>query len=212
MAIAPIVAFFVFDLGRYLTLDALRGAWVELDAFCRAYPVRAVVLFVIAYLALAALSLPGSGPLSLVGGALFGSAGGTAIVSLASAVGATVAFSVSRFLLRDIVQRRFGRHLRTLNRRVDRDGAYYLFALRMVPGIPHGPVNLLAGLTSMRALTFYLTTQMGVLPACMLYVNAGTRLASLDSPDAILSPAWAVTLSLAGLLPLAVRGLSRVRL
>jgi len=210
-AAAAVAAYFVLDLGRFLTLDALRGAWVELDSYHRAYPVSAVAFVFLAYLALAALSLPGAGTLALAAGALFGLVGGTVVVSFASATGATIAFLLSRFLLHHLVQRRFGRRLEALNRIVDRDGAYYLFALRLLPGVPYGLVNLLMGLTSMRALTFYLVTQAGALPACVLYVDAGRRLASLESLDGIIALGWVVSLSLFGLAPLVARKLSRIK-
>jgi len=211
-AAAAVAGYFVLDLGRFLTLDALRGTWVELDSYTRAYPVSAVAFVFLAYLALAALSLPGAGTLALAAGALFGLVGGTVVVSFASATGATIAFFLSRFLLRHLVQQRFGRRVEALNRIVARDGAYYLFALRLLPGVPYGVVNLLMGLTSMRALTFHLVTQAGALPACVLYVNAGRQLASLQSLDAIVSPGLVVSLSLLGLVPLVARNLSRIRL
>lgn len=208
---AAVAAYFVLDPGRFLTLDALRGAWVELDSYYRAYPVRAVALFFVAYVALAVLSLPGAAALTLAAGALFGLVAGTVVVSFASATGATLAFLLCRFLLRHFAQRRFGPRLGAVNCIVDRDGAYYLFALRLLPGAPHGLINLLMGLTSMRVLTFYLVTQVGVLPACVLYVNAGTRLASLESLGGIVSPGWIVSLSLVGMLPLVALSLSRIR-
>jgi uncharacterized membrane protein YdjX (TVP38/TMEM64 family) len=208
---AAVAAFFVLDLGRFLTLDALRGAWVELDSYYRAYPVRAAAFFFVAYAALAALALPGAAALTLAAGAVFGLVVGTVVVACASASGAVLGFLLSRFLLRSIVQRRFGRRLEAVNRIVDRDGAYYLFALRLLPGVPHGLVNLVMGLTSMRAPTFYLVTQVGVLPACAVYVNAGAQLASLESLGGIVSPGLMVSLSLLGMLPLVARSLSRIR-
>ena len=207
---AAVAAYLLLDFGRFLTLDALRGAWVELDSYYRAYPVRAVAFFFVAYVALAVLSLPGAAALTLAAGALFGPVAGTVVVAFASAIGATLAFLLCRFLLRHVVQRRFERRLGAVNRIVDRDGAYYLFALRLLPGVPHGLINLLMALTSMRALTFYLVTQVGVLPACVLHVNAGARLASLESLGGIVSPGLSVSLALLGMLPLVARSLSRI--
>ena len=212
LALAAAVAAYLFlDLDRFLTLDALRGAWVELDSYYRAYPVRAVAFFFVAYVALAALSLPGAAALTVAAGALFGPVAGTVVVAFASAIGATLAFLLCRFLLRHVVQRRFDRRLGAVNRIVDRDGAHCLFALRLLPGVPQGLVNLLMALTSMRALTFYLVTQVGVLPACVLHVNAGARLASLESLGGIVSPGLSVSLALLGMLPLVARSLSRIR-
>lgn len=204
-------AFLVLDLGRFLTLDALRGAWVELESYARAKPVLAIVLFFLGYVALAGLSLPGAVVMALAAGAVYGVLVGTVVASFASTTGATVAFLISRFLLRDTVQRRFGRRIGAVNRGIERDGVFYLFALRMVPVIPFQLVNLLMGLLPIRGATFFLVSQAGMLSATIFYVHAGTRLAALDSSRELLSPGVIVAFSLVGVLPLVGCKLVRAR-
>jgi len=211
LAAGLIGAFFVHDLERFLTLDALRGAWVELDSYARARPAQAIAVFFVAYVALAGLSLPGVVVMALAAGAVFGALVGTVVASFASTIGATVAFLLSRLVLRDAVQRRFGQRLEAVNRAIDRDGAFHLFALRMVPVLPFRLINLLMGLLPVRGATFYLVSQAGMLPATILYVDAGTRLAALDSSRELLSPGVIVAFSLAGLLPLGARKLAQAR-
>jgi pyruvate/2-oxoglutarate dehydrogenase complex dihydrolipoamide dehydrogenase (E3) component/uncharacterized membrane protein YdjX (TVP38/TMEM64 family) len=151
------------------------------------------------------LSLPGAAIMSLVAGAIFGLLGGTVIVSFASSVGATLAFLASRFLLRDWVQRRFGQQLRAINEGVEREGGFYLFTLRLIPAIPFFAINLAMGLTPMRAWTFYWVSQCGMLAGTIVYVNAGTQLASISTPAGILSPGLIGAFVLLGIFPLVAK-------
>ncbi|MFP8833155.1 FAD-dependent oxidoreductase [Hydrogenophaga sp. XSHU_21] len=206
LAIAgAIAAFFAFDLGRFLSLEQLKqsqAAFAELQA---AHPWRVVAAYFAIYVAATALSLPGATIITLAGGALFGLWWGTLIVSFASSIGATLAFLVARFALRDTVQARFGQRLAEINRGVERDGAFYLFTLRLIPVVPFFVINLLMGLTTMKARTFYWVSQLGMLAGTVVYVNAGTQLARIDSLQGILSPGLLGSFVLLGLFPLAAK-------
>jgi uncharacterized membrane protein YdjX (TVP38/TMEM64 family) len=160
-------------------------------------------------MAVTALSLPVATILTLVGGALFGRGLGTAVVSLASTLGATLAFLLSRYLVRDWVQHRFGERLGPINRGVEKDGAWYLFTLRLLPVVPYFLINLAMGLTPLRVTTFLVVSWLGMLPLTYLYINVGTELASLDSPAGIVSPKVLLALALAGVVPLVLRKLGQ---
>ncbi len=207
-AVAVLVgAFFAFDLGQYLSLDVLKAQQAALDAYTVAHPVAATLIYFLVYVAVTGLSLPGATVMTLAGGAIFGLLWGVVVVSFASTIGATLAFLVSRFLLRDSVQRRFGERLAALNAGVEKDGAFYLFTLRLVPIFPFFVINLAMGLTPIRARTFYWVSQLGMLPATLVYVNAGTQLARLDSLAGVLSPALLGSFALLGLFPLVAKKL-----
>jgi uncharacterized membrane protein YdjX (TVP38/TMEM64 family) len=165
----------------------------------------AVLIYFVVYVAVTALQLPFATLMTLAGGVLFGRWLGTVVVSFASTAGATLAFLLSRYLLRDFVQRRFGRGLEPINRGVERDGAYYLLTLRLVPAFPFFVVNALMGLTPMRVGTYWWVSQLGMLPATFLYVNAGAELGQIKKPEDVLSPTVIVSLVLLGIVPLALR-------
>jgi len=169
-------AFFALDLDRFLTVEALLAGRASLAAFRAAHPVALPAYFFAAYVAVAGTSLPGAAVLTLAGGAIFGLALGTVLVSFASSIGATLAFLSARFVFRDWVQARFGQRLSAINDGIARDGAAYLLTLRLLPIIPFWTVNLLMGLTSVRSWTFYWLSQLGMLPATVIYVYAGTQL------------------------------------
>lgn len=199
------VSFFVFDLQQLLTLDALQQNQRDLAALKAESPwLLAAAVFAL-YLTVTALSLPGAAILTLAVGALFGLTVGTLLVSFASSIGATLAFLAARFVLRDSVQHRFGRRLKAVNAGVEKDGAFYLFTLRLVPAFPFFLINLLMGLTTMRTGTFYWVSQAGMLAGTLVYVNAGTQLAELKSLSDILSPALLFSFTLLGVFPLAAR-------
>jgi pyruvate/2-oxoglutarate dehydrogenase complex dihydrolipoamide dehydrogenase (E3) component/uncharacterized membrane protein YdjX (TVP38/TMEM64 family) len=210
---AAVGAFFVLDLGRFLTLDFVRGQLDAFEAFRAANPWLAVGIYAGIYIGATALSLPGAAILTLVGGALFGLLWGTIIVSFASTIGATLAFLVGRFLFRDAVQRRFEGAMRVLNEGIRRDGSLYLFMIRLVPLFPFFVVNLAMSLTPIRVLPFFVVSQVGMLPGTAVYVNAGTQLASIESVGGILSPRVIGAFVLLGLFPLVatwiVRGVQR---
>ena len=204
---ALVAAFFAFDLDRFASLGALKEQQASVEAWRAANPWRAAGAYVALYVLVAAASLPGAAVLTLAGGALFGVVLGTVLVSCASTLGATLAFLSARVLLRDGVQRRFGGRLGAINDGVRREGAFYLFTLRLVPVFPFFLVNLLMGLTPIGVGTFAAVSQAGMLPATVVYVNAGTQLARLDSLGGILSPGVLLSFTALGLLPLAARRL-----
>lgn len=197
------VCFFWFDLGEYLTLENIQSRSGALRDQVQAHPWWAGTIFFTAYVALTVLSFPGTVILTLLAGALFGLMGGTLLVSFASNVGALIAMLISRFLLRDWVQRRFAKQIASINRGLERDGSFYLFSLRLIPLIPFVLLNPALGLTRVSVWTFWWTTQAGMLPGNAIYVNAGRQLAKLQSVSDILSPSMIGTLILLAVFPLA---------
>jgi len=208
--LSTVAAFFALDLHRELTLEALRASIGDWQAWRDTDPLLAALLFGLAYVAVAALSLPGAAILTLAAGALFGLGWGTLIVSFASSIGATLAFFAARHLLRDSVQGRFGQRLAAIDEGIARDGAWYLFTLRLVPAFPFFLINLLMGLTRLPAFTFYWVSQLGMLAGTLVYVNAGTQLAAVDSLSGILSPGLWLSFALLGVFPWLARGALRI--
>lgn len=206
---AAIAAFFALDLDRYLSLEYFRSQQAAVEAFFQAHPWRTAGIYFAIYVAVTALSVPGAAIMTLIGGAIFGLLWGTVIVSFASTIGATLAFLVARFLLRDTVQRRFGESLRAINEGIRRDGPLYLFMLRLVPAFPFWVINLVMALTPMRAPAFFVVSQLGMLPGTLVYVNAGTQLARIDSPGGILSPGLIGAFVLLGVFPLIAQWIVR---
>ncbi|KUJ84171.1 MULTISPECIES: TVP38/TMEM64 family protein [Microbulbifer] len=199
---ALVVAFFLFDLNEWLTLDRLKQGQNQFAAWQAESPLLVGLLFTLLYILVTGLSLPGAAIMSLAAGALFGLLWGTVIVSFASSIGATLAFLVARYLLHDWVQTRFADRLQAINRGVEQEGAFYLFALRLVPVFPFFIINILMGLTRIRTWTFYWVSQVGMLPATVVYVNAGTQLAHIESLGDILSPGLVFSFVLLGTFPL----------
>jgi len=200
-----LAAYFLFDLGRYFNLFYIKSQQAELDGYYREHALATIAVFFIAYVTVAALSLPWATVMTLVAGAVFGVLWGTVIVSFASTLGATLAFLASRFILRDSIQARFGDKLKTLNEGIAKDGAFYLFTLRLVPAVPFFVINLAMGLTAIRTWTFYWVSQVGMLAGTVVYVNAGTRIAGIDSMRGILSPTLLASFTLLGIFPLIAR-------
>ncbi|MEW5249595.1 TVP38/TMEM64 family protein [Microbulbifer discodermiae] len=196
------VAFFAFDLNQWLTLESLKQGQEQFAAWQSQSPLLVGLLFTLFYILITGLSLPGAAIMTLAAGALFGLLWGTVIVSFASSIGATLAFLVSRYLLHDWVQNRFGERLQAINRGVAQEGAFYLFALRLVPLFPFFVVNILMGLTKIRTWTFYWVSQLGMLIGTIVYVNAGTQLVQIKSVGDILSPGLVASFVLLGLFPL----------
>jgi len=192
-----------------LTLQGLKARQHALGAWVAGNHLLALFGFFLVYVAVAALSLPGAAILTLAAGALFGVFEGTLLTSFASSIGATLAFLVSRFLLRDSLRAKYGQRLRAFDEGIQRDGALYLFSLRLVPAFPFFLVNLLAGLTTLKTGVFYLVSQVGMLPGTIVYVYAGTQLARIDSLAGILSPGLIAAFVLLGILPLLMRWLTR---
>lgn len=204
--LAAVTAFFALDLGRFFSLDYLKARHDALAALYAAQPWAMRGAYFAVYVAVASLSLPGAAILTLAGGGIFGWAWGLLLVSFASSIGATVSFLTARFILRDSVQARFGTRLGELNKGMARDGAMYLLSLRLIPVVPFFVVNLLMGLTTLRARTFYAVSQLGMLPGTAVYVNAGTQLAAITTLHDIASPGLLGALALLGLFPLVARG------
>ena len=202
---ALVAAFFVLDLGRFLSLDYVKGAQAQLDALYAERPLQVIGAYFAIYVAVTALSLPGAAIMTLLGGAIFGLVVGTVVVSFASTIGATLAMLVARYLLRDGVRARFGARLAEIDKGVQREGAFYLFTLRLVPIFPFFVINLLMGLTAMKARTFFGVSQLGMLAGTLVYVNAGTQLARIDSLAGILSPALVGSFVLLGIFPLVAK-------
>lgn len=207
LILALVAAFFVFDLGQYLTLASLKTQQATLLAQVAAHPWQAALLYFLAYVAVTALSLPGATLMTLLGGALFGLWQGVLLVSFASTLGAALAMLSSRFLLRDWVQRRFARQLLGVEKGMQDEGGFYLFALRLVPLFPFFMINLLMGLTRLPLVTYWWVSQFGMLPGTLVYVNAGRELGQLDSLAGILSPGLLGAFILLGLFPLLARRL-----
>jgi len=200
--VALITTFFMFDLQQYLTLDALKAKQGDIESYRSMHPILAVIIYGLVYVAVTGLSLPGAAILTLLGGAVFGLFWGTIIVSFASTIGATLAFIAARFLFRDTVKSRFGSRMKAVDEGIARDGAFYLFTLRLVPVFPFFMINLTMGLTTLKVRTFYWVSQIGMLAGTVVYVNAGTQLAKIDSLSGILSPALLGSFVLLGLFPL----------
>jgi pyruvate/2-oxoglutarate dehydrogenase complex dihydrolipoamide dehydrogenase (E3) component/uncharacterized membrane protein YdjX (TVP38/TMEM64 family) len=200
LIVAAAAAFFAFGGHRLLSLDNLRALQVDAQAAYAANPVHVGALFFAAYVAVTGLSLPGAAVMTLLGGAVFGLLWGTVIVSFASTIGATLAFLASRFLLRDWVQARFGARLKGVNEGIAKEGAFYLFALRLVPAIPFVAINLLMGLTTMRLWTYFWVSQAGMLAGTIAYVYAGTQLGAFR-----LSAGLIAAFAVLGLFPLAAK-------
>jgi pyruvate/2-oxoglutarate dehydrogenase complex dihydrolipoamide dehydrogenase (E3) component/uncharacterized membrane protein YdjX (TVP38/TMEM64 family) len=204
---ALLTAYFAFDLGQYFSLAYLKSQQAAIDAYYRSNPLPSVAAFFLVYVAVTGLSLPGATIMTLAGGAIFGLLWGTIIVSFASSIGATLSFVASRFVFKDSVQARFGDRLRAINAGIAKDGAFYLFTLRLVPAFPFFVINLVMGLTPMRLPTFYWISQLGMLAGTIVYVNAGTEIAKIDRLSGILSPTLLASFILLGFFPLLAKKL-----
>jgi dihydrolipoamide dehydrogenase len=197
-----IASYFILDLGQYLNLEYIKDNQQAFADYYQANPLLTIAIFFSIYVLVTGLSLPGATIMTLVGGALFGLWTGLIIISFASTLGATLAFLFSRFLLRDSIQQRFGKQLESINEGVKREGAFYLFTLRLVPIFPFFVINLGMGLTSIKVWTFYWVSQLGMFAGTIVYVNAGTQLGQLESLSGILSPGIILSFTLLGIFPL----------
>lgn len=203
--LALLAAFWWLDIGHYLSLDYLKASQAAFRAFFGRHPWLTSLLYVALYVAVTGLSLPGAAVLTLAGGALFGLVEGTLLVSFASSIGALLAFLLARYLFRDSVRQRFSAKLAVVEQGFEREGPFYLFALRLVPLFPFFLINLVVGLLPIRAWTFYWVSQLGMLAGTLAYVNAGTQLATLSSMHGILSPGVLLSFAALGVLPLLAR-------
>lgn len=200
-----VVAFFALYLSQYLTLNQLKSGMAQFEVWRNNQPILVSGIYFVTYVLVTALSLPGAVVMTLAGGALFGLVWGVVLVSFASSIGATLAFVVARYLFRDLVQRRFGARLKSINEGVEKEGAFYLFTLRLVPAFPFFVINILMGLTSMRVLTFYWVSQAGMLAGTLVYVNAGTQLARIETLSDIMSAPLLASFAALGLFPLVMK-------
>jgi uncharacterized membrane protein YdjX (TVP38/TMEM64 family) len=197
-----VIAFYALDLHHWLSLDKLQEGGEQFQQWKAASPFLVSFLFLVFYILVTGLSLPGAAILTIAAGAIFGLLWGTVIVSFASSIGATLAFLMARYLFRDYIQERFAVRLQVVNKGIEREGAFYLFALRLVPIFPFFLINILMGLTHLRVWTFYWVSQLGMLAATIVYVNAGTQLARIESLKDIASPQLLLSFALLGIFPL----------
>ncbi|SEA70495.1 dihydrolipoamide dehydrogenase [Desulfuromusa kysingii] len=200
-----IVSFFAFDLGQYLTLTYLKSQQQVFNNYYQLHRFSTLASYFVIYIIVTALSLPGATVMTLAGGALFGLWTALIVVSFASSIGATLAFLVSRFLLRDWVQQKFGDKLQAINKGVEKEGAFYLFSLRLVPLFPFFVINLVMGLTPLKTSLYYIVSQVGMLAGTFVFVNAGTQLGQLESAGGILSPGLLISFALLGVFPLVAK-------
>ncbi len=197
-----IALYFLLDLGQYLNLQYIKDSRHKFQALYDTHKLTVIAAYALIYIIVTSLSLPGAAVMTLAGGALFGIVTGTVIVSFSSTIGATLAFLVSRFVLRDWVQSRFGNRIKKINEGLEQEGKFYLFTLRLIPIFPFWLINLAMGLTTIRTWTFYWVSQVGMLPGTVVYVNAGTQLAKIGSISGIMSPGVIVSFILLGIFPL----------
>ncbi|MDY0208518.1 MAG: FAD-dependent oxidoreductase [Pseudomonas sp.] len=207
IALAAIGLFFKFDMHQLLTLDGLKGSMEQFRHYQAQSPLLVIAGFFLLYVVVTALSLPGAAILTLASGALFGLVEGLLVASFASSIGATLAFLVSRYLLRDSIKQRFPQRLTAIDAGVEKQGGFYLFTLRLVPVFPFFLINLLMAITAIKAWTFYWVSQVGMLAGTIVYVNAGTQLAQIDSLVGILSFDLILSFALLGFFPLIAKGI-----
>ncbi len=211
VGIVVVAGFFYFDLQRFLTLTALKANRQALLDYYAVHKLVTVAGFMAIYIVQTALSLPGAAILSLAAGAIFGSITGTLYAIIAATAGATLAFLVTRYLLRDAVLKRFGSRLEGMNRELESRGFNYLLFLRLVPVFPFFLINLAAGLTRLPLRTFFLATMLGIIPGGFVFVNAGASLATIDSLSGIVSPRVLGSFALLGLFALLPAVYSRLK-
>jgi uncharacterized membrane protein YdjX (TVP38/TMEM64 family) len=205
--IGAIAAYFIFDLGQYLSLENFKASQADIVAAKDANPALYIAGFFLLYVAVTGLSIPGAAIMTLVAGALFGVVVGTLIVSFASTMGATLAFLSSRYVLRDWVQGKFGERLRAVDDGLEKDGAFYLFTLRLIPVFPFFVINLLMGLTRIKTSTFFWVSQIGMLPATIVFVNAGTQISRIESTAGLMSPTLIASFVALAFFPWAAKGI-----
>ena len=201
IVVTIVIIFFAFDLGHYLTLEYIKGQQHQIEALYAENKFITLGLFFLLYVAVAGASLPGAAVLTLAAGAVFGLLTGVILVSFASTIGASLAFLISRYLFRDAVETRFGSSLAAINEGIEKDGAFYLFALRLVPAFPFFVINLVMGLTPIKLKTFYWVSQLGMFAGTIVYVNAGTQLGQISSASEILSVKLIISFVLLAMLP-----------
>lgn len=204
--IAALVAcYFLFDLGQYFSLEYIKASRERFQALYAEHTFLVIGAYFLLYVTATALALPAATAITLAGGAMFGFTTGVIVVSFASSIGAAVAFVVARYLLRDWVQGKFGDKLEKINQGIEKDGAFYLFTLRLIPLFPFFVVNTVIALTPMRLFTYYWVSQVGMFPATLVYVNAGKELGRIDSLSGLLSPSLILSFAILGIFPLVMK-------
>lgn len=198
-------SYFFFDLGQYFSLDYLKESRERFQDLYAEHTFLVLGGYFLIYVTATALALPAATVITLAGGALFGFVTGTIVVSFASSIGAAMAFVVSRYLLRDWVQHKFGDKLEKINAGIEKDGAFYLFTLRLIPIFPFFVINTVIALTPMRLFTYYWVSQVGMFPATLVYVNAGKELGQIDSLSGLLSPSLIISFAILGVFPLVMK-------
>lgn len=202
-----VLLFVQYDISSYLTLESIKSNQAQVNDYYQENSSRTIIIYFLAYVLITALSLPGAVIMTLAAGVVFGNITGLIIVSFASTIGATLAFLVSRFLLRNWIQDKFAAQLKAINQGIEKEGAFYLFTLRLVPLFPFFIINLLMGMTRMKVLTFMLISQIGMLAGTAVFINAGTQIGQIDSPQGILSPGLIFSFTLLGIFPLIAKNL-----
>ena len=205
LIIIVLILLILFDLHHYLTVEHLKSSKDKLNEYYQDNPLIVLGTYFLIYLTSTTFSIPGAAVLTLAGGTLFGLVAGTIVVSFASTIGATLAMLITRLILKDWVQNRFATQMRTINSGIHKEGAFYLFTLRLLPAVPFFVINLVMGLTPLRTVTFFWVSQLGMLPATLVYVNAGSELGKIQSIDDILSPQLIISFVLLGIFPLLVK-------
>lgn len=195
-------AYFRLDLAGILNITLLKERQTALIDIARQRPLASMALYIVIYILVSGLSLPGATVLTLAGGAIFGLLKGTIMVSFASTLGASAAFLSARYLLKDQMNRRFSSQMDSINSGVAKEGAFFLFALRMTPLLPFFVINLTMGLTNIPLRSYFMVSQLGMLPGTILYVNAGVELGSMSSMDSIASPGLIISFAAIGFFPL----------
>jgi uncharacterized membrane protein YdjX (TVP38/TMEM64 family) len=203
--IALIAVFKIFGLGDYFSLSYLKESQQKFEVLYSENHILVIAAYMAIYIIVTSLSLPGAAVMTIAAGAMFGLLIGTIAVSFASTIGATLACFVSRYLMRDWIQEKFGDKLKTINEGIEKEGAFYLFTLRLIPVFPFWLINLVMGLTRIRMMTFSWVSQVGMLAGTIVYVNAGKELAKIDSLSGILSPGLILSFALLGIFPIAAK-------
>ncbi|ENM3736617.1 TVP38/TMEM64 family protein [Vibrio cholerae] len=207
LVLIAIAALLVTQFSQYLTLDVAKAKQAELANYIDAHLLQAALIYFVVYVLLTAFSIPGATVVTLLGAALFGFWLSLLLASFASTIGATLAFLSSRFLLRDWVQAKFADKLQTINQGIERDGAFYLLSLRLIPIFPFFLINLVMGLTPISTWRYYWVSQLGMLPGTAVYLNAGTQLAEISSLGQIVSLPVLASFVLLGVFPIVVKWL-----
>ena len=200
--VAVIAAFLSLDLGQYLNLAYVKSQQTAIDNYYALNPIKTGLIFFISYIVVTGVSLPGAGIMTLAAGAIFGVVWGTIIVSFGSVIGATIAFLVARYLFHDYVQEKFKKYLEPINHGIRKEGDLYLFTIRFVPIFPFFIINNLMALTPIKTINFAVVSQVGMLLPTIIFVNAGTQLAKIESPGDVLSLELILSFAILGLFPL----------